>query len=405
MNTPPLYPAAWLEKIRQELRFSVANGLPGAVVSAHLHGAPLLLEAYGNQRLYNETSLMPVPEPMREDTLFDLASLTKIFSTTLAVMHLVDMQQVSIDDAVSKYLPSFCGGYKSQVTLRHLLQHRSGLPSSYHFYDPNQVPAQFYSQTRATTCTLLPLVALQHEPDTVTVYSDINFALLGLIIEAVTGQRQDQFVHEQIYAPLGLQNTGYRPLLQGIPKNRFEASERCGNTRDGHVSFANIRTETIQGEVQDELAYYSMGQVSGNAGLFSTAADLSVLSQLLLNGGSYGDYQLCSAQTVDLFTKTLSKDGSYALGFQVPTASTQLIYGLLLPEGGRAVAHTGWTGKCVVIDFVQQSIFLVLSNKKHTPVIALPNGDFNHFAGDLLPSASYGGTVQLFYAGLLGAQP
>lgn len=401
MNNPACYPADWLEKVRNEIAFSVANGLPGAVVTAHRQGQPVLLEAFGKQRLYNEKQLMPVPQPMREDTLFDLASLTKLFSTTLAYMMLVDQKRVAIDDPVSKYLPTYTGGSKDKVTIRQLLQHRSGMPSSYHFYDPKQVPADFYSQNRAITCRLLPLVALQHEPDTVTVYSDLNFALLGLILETITGMRQDQFVHEHIYEPLGLQNTGYRLLQRGVPKDRFEATERCGNTRDGHVSFPNIRTETIQGEVQDELAYYSMAEVSGHAGLFSTAEDLGVLSQLLLNGGTFGAFRLCAPEVVDLFTKTLNKDGSYALGFHIPTACTQLLYGLLLPEAGRAVAHTGWTGKCVVIDFTQQSVFILLTNKKHSPVLVAPNGNLNHFAADVLPSASYGATVQLFYAGLL----
>jgi CubicO group peptidase (beta-lactamase class C family) len=403
MNTPANYPADWLEKIRREVTFSITNGLPGAVVTAHLQGQPVLLEAFGKQRLYNEKELMPVPEAMREDTIFDLASLTKIFSTTLAYMYLVDQQRITIDDPVSQYLPTFTGGSKGQVTLRHLLQHRSGMPSSCHFYDPKQVPAAFYSQTRAITCRVLPLVPLLHEPDTVTLYSDLNFALLGLILEKITCVRQDQFVHEHIYEPLGLQYTGYRLLQQGIAKNRFEASERCGNTRDGHVAFPNIRTETVQGEVQDELAFYSMAEVSGHAGLFSTAEELSVLCQLLLNGGTFGAYRLCSPQVVDLFTQTLSKDGSYALGFQVPNANTQALYGLLLPEAGRAVAHTGWTGKCVVIDFTQQSFFLVLTNKKHSPVLVMPNGDLNHFEGDLLPASLYGGPVQLFYAGLISA--
>ncbi len=398
------YPARWREKIRNELRFSVANGLPGAVLAAHCKGRPVLFEAHGQQRRYDETTLMPTPEPMRADTLFDLASLTKIFSTTLALMHLVDVGAVSIDAPVSHYLPTFAGGSKAKVTVRHLLQHRSGLPSSFHFYDPKQVPVAFYSQSRTQTCWLLPLVPLRHEPDSVTLYSDVGFAMLGLIIETVTGVRQDAYVHEHIYAPLGLDDTGYKMRERGIDRNRFEATERCGNTRDGHVWFPNIRTYTLQGEVHDEMAYYAMGQVSGHAGLFSTAADLSVLSQLLLNGGSLGDYRLCSAQTVQLFTQTLNSDATYALGFQVPTASTQLTYGVLLPAAGNAVAHTGWTGKCLVLDFAHQSSFLLLTNKKHSPVLALPNGDCNHFAGDLLPSALYGATVQLFYAGLLAAQ-
>ena len=405
MNAPfarRTFPSKWLDCLSNEIAFSVSNGLPGAVVSAVWQGEVLLSRAYGQQRRYNEKQLMPVPEPMREDTIFDLASLTKIFSTTLAFMRLVDNKQVAIDDTVCRYLPAFSEGAKADITIGQLLQHRSGLPSSFHFYDPKQVPPAFYSQCRDTTCTLLPQVPLLQAPDSVTLYSDLNFALLGVVLESITGMRQDQFVDEQIYRPLGLNNTGYRLLDRGLAKNRFEATERCGNTRDGAVAFPNIRTQTIQGEVHDELAYYAMGQVSGHAGLFSTAADLTVLSQLILNGGGWGSYRLCSAETVKQFTHTLNKDGSYALGFQIPTAATQLTYGVLLPEGGSAVAHTGWTGKCVVIDFSHQAIFLLLTNKKHSPVISLP-ADLNHFEGDLTPASIYAGPIQQLYAGLLSS--
>lgn len=397
------YPEKWAERVDNEATYSTNNGLPGAVIHMIVDDKEVLKKAYGYQRFYNEKTPMPNPEPMKTNTLFDLASLSKIFSTTLAYMQLVDKKSINIEDPVSKYVPSFTGGDKNQVKVRHLLQHTSGLPSSFHFYNPSQVPPGFYSQSRDKTIEILPLVPLVNPPEKVCVYSDLNFVLLGIILEKITGMRQDNYVSQYIYQPLKLKNTLYAPVENGVPQNACEASERCGNTRDGHVSFPNIRTETLQGQVQDELAFYSMEQVSGNAGLFSTADDLGVLGRLILNGGSYGGFTLCSEQTVRLFTGTLNIDKSYALGFQIPTANTELIYGLLLPAGGAAVAHTGWTGKCFVIDFANRSIIIILTNKKHTPVIPMGQS-FDRFEGDLLPTSLYGSPVQLFYGGLLERQ-
>ncbi len=207
-------------------------------------------------------------------------------------------------------------------------------------------------------------------------------------------------MEEQIYAPLGLKNTGYALLKKGFAVDQFEASERCGNTRDGHVTFPNIRTETIQGEVQDETAYYAMEQISANAGLFSTASELETLCQLLLAKGSHGRFKLCSEKTVDLFLNTKNIDASYSLGFQLPNQETSLIYGMLFPEAGNAYGHTGWTGKCFLIDFAHHSSVLVLSNKRHSPILNINDKDFNQFEANMLPTSIYGGTMQLFYAGL-----
>lgn len=399
-NNNNVYPREWIKRIDNEIDFSINNGLPGAVVTAIVNNEKVFQKAYGYQRIYNEKTLMPNPEPMKLDTLFDMASLTKIFSTTLAYMKLVDEKIISIEDKVNKYLPEFTGGDKDIVTVKQLLQHNSGLPSSYHFYNPKGIPPEFFSQSREKTIGLLPLVPLIHKPGTITVYSDINFALLGVILEKITGMQQDNYVEKNIYQPLGLRDTGYILKKKRVPQNRFEATERCGNTREGKVSFPNIRTYTLQGEVQDEFGYYSMEGISGNSGLFSSADDLSVLCQLILNKGQYNTFKLCSEQTVNLFLETVNIDKTYSLGFEIPSADSKTIFGLLLPESGNAFGHSGWTGNCFVIDFQHNSGIIILTNKKHTPVLNTVN--LSIFEGDLLPTATYGTTVQLFYGGLLG---
>lgn len=396
---PPSLSDAWLRKIELELATSVENGLSGAVLHFGNRDAPIYQRAFGFQRRYNERSLMPTPQPMREDTKFDLASLTKIFSTVLGFHRLVDRNAVHLDDKVSKYVP----GVSQDISLRLLLGHNAGLPADYRFYDPSKVAPGMYSQDRNRTLRRLPRVPLAAQPGTQTLYSDIGFIMLGAVIECVTGMRQDIFVESEIYSKLGLRHTGYAPLRQGDERDAFEASERCGNTRDGYIDFPNIRTRTIQGEVQDETSFYSMDQIAGHAGLFSTAHELGVMCRLLLNGGTLGGYTLCSPATIDLFRYTFNLDQSYALGWQLLTPATAKLYGDIAPHvcpPGDAVGHTGWTGKCVIVDFRRGVYFLLLTNKKHSPVVALPEY-WNLFEGDLTSAGKYGNIADLFYRSAL----
>ncbi len=410
------FPELWQQRMERELQTSVDNGLAGAVLHYGDLNGMIYERAFGYQRRYNQTALMPVPEPMRSNTIFDLASLSKIFATLLALHKLVDSKTLSLDDTAARYLPGFDTSEKRDLRLRDFLGHNAGFPGSFHFYDPAQSGAAMYSQDRARTLALLGQVPLINPPRTHTLYSDLDFLTLGAVIEAVTGLRLDHYLATEIYTPLGLQDIGYKLLepdavasshvgsnLNNRAITDFSATERCGNTRDGHVSFPNIRTNTLQGQVHDELSFYSMGQVSGHAGLFSTAHDLGVLCRLLLNGGSLGSYTLCSPQTVALFRQTFNLDQTYALGWELVTPATSLIFGLLAPQAsklGDVVAHTGWTGKCVMLDFVRGTYFVLLTNKKHSPVIVQPGG-FNIFEGDLSPAAKYGNLADLYYGGLL----
>lgn len=398
------FPEQWLQCMERELQTSLDNGLSGAVLHFGNKDGVIYERAFGHQRRWNQTELMPVPEPMRSNTVFDLASLSKMFATVLALHKLVDSKAISIDDTAARYLPGFDTAEKRDLRLRDFLGHNAGFPSGFHFYDPARSGPEFYSQDRAHTLELLPRIPLVMPPRTRTLYSDLDFVTLGAVIEAVTGQREDHYVAAEIYAPLGLKDIGYMLMeQQGRPITDFSATERLGNTRDGHVSFPNIRTTTLQGQVHDELSFYSMGQVSGHAGLFSTAQNLGVLCQLLLNGGSLGGYTLCSPQTVALFRQTFNIDKSYALGWEMVTPATSLIYGLIAPQAsqlGNVVAHTGWTGKCAILDFERGVYFLLLTNKKHSPVLTQLINLYT-FEGDLTSAGKYGNLADLYYRGLL----
>lgn len=398
------FPEVWQQRMERELQASLANGLSGAVLHYGDKDGGRYERAFGYQRRYDQTELMLLPEPMRTNTIFDLASLSKMFATVLALHKLVDSKVICITDMAARYLPGFNTTEKRDLRLRDFLGHNAGFPSSFHFFDPAQSGPFMYSQDRAYTLELLGRVPLAMPPRTRTLYSDLDFVTLGAVIEAVTEQRLDHYIASEIYKPLGLKNTGYQLLEQGGRAiSDFAATERCGNTRDGHVSFPNIRTTTLQGQVHDELSFYSMGQVSGHAGLFSTAQELGVLCRLLLNGGSLGRYTLCSPHTVALFRHIFNIDKTYALGWELVTPTTALLFGLLAPQAsklGDVVAHTGWTGQCVILDFARGTYFVLLTNKKHSPVIVQPGG-FNTFEGDLTPAAKYGNLADLYYGGLL----
>ncbi|MFX1678392.1 serine hydrolase [Mitsuaria sp. CC2] len=379
---------------------SVSSGLAGAVLHVGDRHRARDERAYGHQRRYDGMAVRAVPEPMRTDSMADLASLTKVFAVLPLMHQLVDDRTLRIDDPVARYLPALDVSDKRDIRLRDLMGH-AAFPDGVAFHDPVRAGALF-SQDRETTVRMLGQVPMDAPPGTRITYSDLNFMALGAVIEAVTGQPLDRAATAKIYAPMGLSRTGYRPLHNGFRASDCMATERCGNTRDGHVWFPNIRNHTLQGEVHDEKAFHAMGEVSGHAGLFSTTSDLGRLCRLMLNGGRHGDFKLCSPETVALFRETFNPDRSFALGWRLPTEATSHLFGKLLPqhrEPGEVVAHTGWTGQCAVLDFASGRYLLLLTNKKHGP--ADPAGHLNTFLGDKTPAGRYGPVVEQFVEGVL----
>ncbi|EEU9508378.1 TPA: serine hydrolase [Escherichia coli] len=179
---------------------------------------------------------------------------------------------------------------------------------------------------------------------------------------------------------------------------KMYATELNGNTRDGVIHFPNIRTSTLWGQVHDEKAFYSMGGVSGHAGLFSNTGDIAVLMQTMLNGGGYGDVQLFNAETVKMFTTSSKEDATFGLGWRVNGNATMTpTFGTLASP--QTYGHTGWTGTVTVIDPVNHMTIVMLSNKPHSPV-ADPQKNPNMFESGQLPIATYGWVVDQVYAAL-----
>ncbi len=366
----------------------VDDGFPGAVLMIAKDGKIVFHKAYGYSKKYEGANLLSQFENMQTDTMFDLASLTKIYSTTFSIMKLADQGKISITDTVDKYLSDYTGGNKSMVTIEMLLSHNAGYTQNYYFYTDDSL---YKTTDRNTVFEYIQQIPLDETPGKVYSYNNMNYMILGLIVEKVSGMRIDEFAKTYIYEPLGIENeVTYRPLDAGIEKQSIAATERQGNTRDNSVFFEGIRTYTLQGEVHDENTYYCMDQVSGHAGLFASAYGLTVLNQLLLNGGEYEGVRIYSQETVNNWLRFIN-DGKYQLGFWNAEESSQKLDGYV---SDLTFYHNGWTGTATILDVENDMSIILLTNKRHSPC---PEGDFE---GTHYSIANYVSVIQKVYNAL-----
>ncbi len=308
-----------------------AGGYPGAAVVVGRRGAAVWEKGFG--RLSWEAT-SPVVDA--DKTIYDLASLTKVIGTTTAIMVLFDEGKVHLDDPVVKYVPTFVGKNKEKVTVRMLLEHRSGLPPGRDVWRTTHTPADARAAVISTP--------LGYYPNQYYEYSDLGADMLGFVVEAASGERLDHFLDERVFGPLGMHDTFFLPS----PTLR----DRIAPTED-HPP----RGYPLQGEVHDENAY-ALG-VAGHAGLFSTAADLSVFAQMMLNGGEYQGARIVADSTVALFTKRAA--ATRALGWDTCGGSGSC--GKYLDP--RAYGHTGFTGTSLWIDQDRDMFVILLTNRVH----------------------------------------
>ena len=309
-----------------------AGGYPGATVVVGRKGYVVLERGFG--RLSWPVTSARVTA---DRTIYDLASLTKVVGTTTAIMILFDQGRLSLDAPVAAYLPAFSGGYKDSVTIGQLLTHRSGLPAGRDLWRLASNPEDARRYVIDTP--------LQCKPGDCFIYSDLGFDLLGMVVESVSGESLDVFLGEHVFQPLGMTQTGFRPA-------------DSVRTRVAPTEVNPPRGYPLQGEVHDENAY-TLGGVAGHAGLFSTATDLSIFAQMLLNGGTYDGVRLVSDTTVALFTKRAA--GTRALGWD--TCDDEGSCGRFLSD--RAYGHTGFTGTSIWIDPDRQMFVILLTNRVH----------------------------------------
>jgi N-acetylmuramoyl-L-alanine amidase len=388
-------------KVDQQINQDVTDGFPGAVLMVIKDGEIVKHSAYGFLRKYADGGeLLSSPAKMTLDTVFDIASNTKMFATNLALMKLVSEGKLDVSKRVGQYLPDYRGEGREMRLVKDILTHNAGYSPQVRFHTPdNDLGKQFYSQnsnkTKQLILTKVPFEVGRHKK---RMYSDTDYMLLGLLIERITGMSLDSYVEHEIYHPLNLNQTVYNPLQKGISKNQIAATEIHGNTRGGRIEFDNVRQYVLQGEVHDEKAFYSLGGVAGHAGLFSTAGDLGVLAQAMLNRGGYGKVHLFEQNVVDQFIKPDDGDGSYGLGWRrANNGSMKWHFGPYASP--TAFGHTGWTGTVTVIDPEHDLAIILLTNARHSEV----EGDEKdyHFKGKQFETGKYGSIISLVYEAVL----
>jgi len=333
-------------RIEHVVARSIEEGnMAGCVVLVGRRAGIVFEQAYGNR------SVEPETEPMTIDTVFDMASLTKPVATATSIMILVERGQLRLQDKVAKFFPEFATKGKENVTVEQLLVHSSGLipDNSLKDYEGG------WASAKPKICDLEPVA----EPGSEFKYSDVGFVLLGKIVESVMGKPVNEFAKEEIYEKLGMRDSGY------LPSDKLKARAATTEKTDG---------EWLKGDVHDPRAS-KMGGVAGHAGLFSTAEDLAIYAQMMLQEGRRGDVRILSAATMNEMIRPRNISGQKrGLGWDSKTGYSRN-RGELMSD--RAFGHGGFTGTAMWIDPALDLYVVFLSNRLHPDGV----GEVNDLAG------------------------
>jgi CubicO group peptidase (beta-lactamase class C family) len=332
-----------------------AGGYPGAAVVVGRKGASVWQKGFGHLDWAKSS-----PDVVPETSIYDLASLTKVVATTTAMMILFDEGRIALDEPVARHVPEFSGGWKDSVTLRHLLTHRSGLPAGRDLWRVARTPDEARQMVIGTP--------LECRPGSCYEYSDLGADMLGFVIEAVSGRRLDAYLNERVFTPLGMNDTFFRPA-------------DSLRTRIAPTEVTPPRGYPVRGEVHDENAW-ALGGVAGHAGLFSTAADLSIFAQMMLNGGVYNGVRVVSDSTARLFTTRAA--GTRALGWD--TCDNDGGCGEYMSD--HAYGHTGFTGTSLWIDPDREMFVILLTNRVHAARARRPAKVISDVRADLADAAT-----------------
>lgn len=357
-----------LSRIDEAVRESIARKeTPGAVVLVARRGRIVYRKAFGDR------AIEPKREPMTVDTIFDLASLTKIVATATSIMILVERGKVSLADPVTLYIPEFGRNGKERVTVEQLMTHRAGLP-------PDNEIADYVGKTVNPLEQIYELRP-SYEPGTRFVYSDVGFIVAAEIVRRVSGKPLDQFAREAIYAPLGMTETSFNNVerikqinaIASVPSGLRDSmpGQRARFQTEWNLIERTAPTENregrwMRGEVHDPRAY-EMGGVAGHAGLFSTADDLAMFCQMILNRGEYNGVRILAPYTIERMVSAHSLPTSQmrGIGWDINTSFSSN-RGDLFPVG--TFGHTGFTGTSIWLDPASETFVVLLTNRVH------PNG-------------------------------
>jgi beta-N-acetylhexosaminidase len=314
-------------------RYIQQHVFPGASVAIGYRGHLIYQKAFGR------FDYSAKGKPVSKETIYDLASLTKVVTATTLTMQCFESGILKLDDPVSRFYPSFIGNGREKITLKHLLTHSSGLPAHLPLFKDTKGTGKFVIKILQTP--------LEYEPGTKAVYSDLGIILLGSILEKVTGKSLDRLAQDQIFAPLGMSHTLFKPG----PKLKVEIAPTEKDAWRGRL---------VQGEVHDENAF-AMGGVSAHAGLFSNSEDLSTFCQMLLNAGIYAHHRIVRRSTLKRFVtrQNLPPESSRALGWDTPSPGSSA--GNLL--SAESFGHTGFTGTSIWLDPTRELFIILLTNR------------------------------------------
>jgi CubicO group peptidase (beta-lactamase class C family) len=320
---------------------------PGAVVLVARHGRIVYLKAFGFR------STQPQREAMTVDTIFDIASLTKVVATSPAIVMLVENGVLRLNEKVKRYLPKFTGGGKDDVTVLQLLTHYSGLRADFDLsrkWEGHEAALQELWNEPTQT-----------EPGKEFCYSDLNFFVLGEIVRVLSGKDLSVFAQERIFKPLGMSDTGYKPAAE--LRNRIAPTETRKRTLEYQKGTAGsaVPEGNLRGEVHDPTAW-RVGGIAGHAGVFSSATDLAIFSQMMLNRGTYKGIRILSELAVEAMTSPQSPKNASAvrgLGWDIDSPYSS-------PRGdlfGGGYGHTGFTGTSLWIHPPSEAFVIILTNR------------------------------------------
>ena len=294
-------------------------------------------------RTYGVTTTLEGGAPVNEATIYDIASLSKLFTATAALI-LLERGELRLDDQVGRFLPSFAGSDKSELRLRHLLTHTSGLPAHNPYYQ--------FAKGQFEMLEAIAQTPLQYKTGTQVVYSCVGFITLANVVEKVAGQSLDSFLNDNLFSPLGMHTTCYGPVKQ--PRERIAPTEEC-SWRGGRM---------VWGEVHDENAF-AQGGVSGNAGLFSTGPDLARFAQMMLRQGvSETGRRILSPATIRSATRNYTPGlaENRALGWQMRSNEYPWCGDL---ASAYSYGHTGFTGTSLWVNPDDDLFVVFLTNRVH----------------------------------------
>lgn len=326
-------------------------------------------QAYGFATLYDENlRVVSRPDSMTTGHLFDIASLTKIFATTYGLMALHSDGMIDIDEPISNYLSEFETNTHSEISIRNLLNHTSGLIPWFptYYVAENAVERRKYTSEQP----------LDNPPGKVRRYSDLGFMLLGDIIEKASGQPMAEFLNERIYSRVGIEQTGFNPdntqeIVSTSHGNPFERKMVYDANFGYNIdidpdSWNRWRNYTLKGEVNDGNAFFTHQGVAGHAGLYSTAEDLFTLLKMVLNDGYHDSELILSPESIKLFTT--KDEHNNGLGWGMDSTVIQVI-----KTENDMLGHTGFTGTNFVINSEAEMMYLLLTNRQHVGVDSTGN--------------------------------